>query len=203
MPRSPWLASAGWTKSAGVPVEASVAAILRATWPLLPMPVTTTRPADPRPAGRPRRAKRRSIASARLPQRLGFGQDDPAAAGDRRVAARPAGPGAVAGWLMREASGHRSLRRAVRADRARPATAGGSIRSGPAIVNAAGAHGAHGRCRGSMREHVLVRPAGEVEGGARRQEVEAGLGQGGAALARQHRVEPGAQRVQVETSRAA
>ena len=44
MPRSPWLASAGWTNSAGVPVEASVAAILRATWPLLPMPVTTTRP---------------------------------------------------------------------------------------------------------------------------------------------------------------
>jgi len=25
MPRSPWLASAGWTNSAGVPVEASVA----------------------------------------------------------------------------------------------------------------------------------------------------------------------------------
>ena len=31
MPRSPWLASAGWTKNAGVPVEASVAAILRPT----------------------------------------------------------------------------------------------------------------------------------------------------------------------------
>ena len=29
---------------AGVPVEASVAAILRPTWPLLPMPMTTTRP---------------------------------------------------------------------------------------------------------------------------------------------------------------
>src|SRR6185503_126885 len=44
MPRSPWLASAGWTNCAGVPVEAKVAAILRATWPLLPMPVTVTRP---------------------------------------------------------------------------------------------------------------------------------------------------------------
>jgi hypothetical protein len=44
MPRSPWLASAGCTNSAGVPVEASVAAILRPTWPLLPMPITTTRP---------------------------------------------------------------------------------------------------------------------------------------------------------------
>ena len=44
MPRSPWLASAGWTKMAGVPVEASVAAILRAIWPLLPMPVRMTRP---------------------------------------------------------------------------------------------------------------------------------------------------------------
>ena len=44
MPRSPWLASAGCRKNAGVPVLASVAAILRATWPDLPMPVTTTRP---------------------------------------------------------------------------------------------------------------------------------------------------------------
>ena len=31
MPRSPWLASAGCTKKAGVPVDASVAAILRPT----------------------------------------------------------------------------------------------------------------------------------------------------------------------------
>ena len=37
-------ASPGWTKNAGVPVEASVAAILRAMWPLLPMPETMTRP---------------------------------------------------------------------------------------------------------------------------------------------------------------
>ena len=44
MPRSPWLASAGWTKWLGVPVEARVAAILRPTWPDLPMPVTTTLP---------------------------------------------------------------------------------------------------------------------------------------------------------------
>ena len=44
MPRSPWLASLGWTKKAGVPVEARVAAILVAIWPDLPMPVTMTRP---------------------------------------------------------------------------------------------------------------------------------------------------------------
>src|SRR5438067_2339878 len=44
MPRSPWLASAGWTKRAGVPVEASVAAIFRAICPLLPIPVTISRP---------------------------------------------------------------------------------------------------------------------------------------------------------------
>lgn len=44
IPRSPWLASVGWTKKAWVPVEASVAAILRPTWPLLPMPLTMTRP---------------------------------------------------------------------------------------------------------------------------------------------------------------
>ena len=44
MPRSPWWASAGCTNIAGVPVEASVAVILRPTWPLLPMPITTRRP---------------------------------------------------------------------------------------------------------------------------------------------------------------
>src|SRR5690242_7658552 len=44
MPRSPWLASAACTKKAGVPVEASVAAILRAICPDLPSPVTITRP---------------------------------------------------------------------------------------------------------------------------------------------------------------
>ncbi len=44
MPRSPWPASAAWTKKAGVPVEAKVAAILRPIWPLLPTPLTTTRP---------------------------------------------------------------------------------------------------------------------------------------------------------------
>ncbi len=44
MPRSPWLASPGCTKNAGVPALASVAAILRPTWPDLPMPVTTMRP---------------------------------------------------------------------------------------------------------------------------------------------------------------
>src|SRR5580700_5465853 len=44
MPRSPWLASAACTKNAGVPVDASVAAIFLPTWPDLPMPVTMTRP---------------------------------------------------------------------------------------------------------------------------------------------------------------
>ena len=44
MPKSPWLASPGWTNIAGVPVEASVAAILRPMCPLLPMPITTTWP---------------------------------------------------------------------------------------------------------------------------------------------------------------
>ena len=48
MPRSPWLASAGCTKNAGVPVEANVAAIFRPTCPDFPMPVTITRPLLPR-----------------------------------------------------------------------------------------------------------------------------------------------------------
>src|SRR5215472_12490100 len=44
MPRSPWLASAGWTKNAGVPVDERVAAILWPMWPDLPRPLTMTRP---------------------------------------------------------------------------------------------------------------------------------------------------------------
>ena len=44
MPKSPCAASAGWTKNAGVPVDAIVAAIFRPTCPDLPMPVMTTRP---------------------------------------------------------------------------------------------------------------------------------------------------------------
>ena len=47
IPRSPWTPSAGCRKWAGVPVEASVAAILRPTCPDFPMPVTITRPAQP------------------------------------------------------------------------------------------------------------------------------------------------------------
>ena len=43
-PRSPWTASAGCRNNAGEPVELSVAAIFWAIMPLLPMPVTTTRP---------------------------------------------------------------------------------------------------------------------------------------------------------------
>ena len=43
-PRSPCTASAGCRNSAGLPVELSVAAIFCAMMPLLPMPVTTTRP---------------------------------------------------------------------------------------------------------------------------------------------------------------
>lgn len=48
MPRSPWKASPGWRKKLGVPVEASVAAILRPTRPDLPMPVTIHLPRLPR-----------------------------------------------------------------------------------------------------------------------------------------------------------
>src|ERR1039458_6786531 len=44
MPTSPCAASAGCRKNAGVPVEASVDAILFAICPDLPTPVTITRP---------------------------------------------------------------------------------------------------------------------------------------------------------------
>ena len=46
-PRSPCTASAGCRNSAGEPVELSVAAIFCAMMPLLPIPVTTTRPFCP------------------------------------------------------------------------------------------------------------------------------------------------------------
>ena len=46
MPRSPCEASAGCMKNAGVPVDASVAAILLPICPDLPIPVTTIRPSQ-------------------------------------------------------------------------------------------------------------------------------------------------------------
>ena len=77
MPISPWLASAGCTKNAGVPVEANVAASLRPIWPDLPMPVTTTRPFRLRIAeiaatklrARPLDASAISASSAIMPDR--------------------------------------------------------------------------------------------------------------------------------------
>ncbi len=62
-PRSPWIASAGWRKSEGLPVEASVAEIFWAMIPLLPMPVATTRPVQ---------AKSVSTARSKLSSRRGI-----------------------------------------------------------------------------------------------------------------------------------
>ena len=62
IPRSPWLASAGCTNMAGVPVEASVAVSLRPMWPLLPMPMTTRRP---RQANTRRTARAKASSSRR------------------------------------------------------------------------------------------------------------------------------------------
>lgn len=72
MPRSPWLASPGCMKNAGVPVEAMVEAIFPPTWPDFPMPVTTTRPLASRivaTAARklsPSRPVRRNTAAASI-----------------------------------------------------------------------------------------------------------------------------------------
>src|SRR5690606_14191400 len=50
----------------------------------------------------------------------------------------------------------------------------------------------------SMCKNILFRPAGQVQRSPRRQEVEAGLSEGGPALPRQHRVQYGFQLMQVE-----
>ena len=73
---------------AGVPVEARVAAILRATWPLLPMPVTMTRPVDGADRDRPRgEARPERPASARSrPERLGLEREHAARASRSRRA---------------------------------------------------------------------------------------------------------------------
>src|SRR2546425_389212 len=70
MPRSPCSESTGWRNDAGVPVEVSVAAILRAISPDLPTPETMSRPgaaASSRTAaanGGPSRSATRRIAAA-------------------------------------------------------------------------------------------------------------------------------------------
>src|SRR5437899_5552880 len=69
-PRSPCSESTGWRNEAGLPVEVSVAAILRAISPDLPMPETISRPvafSSSRTAAEkagPRRSATRRIASA-------------------------------------------------------------------------------------------------------------------------------------------
>ena len=85
IPRSPCDASAGCTKNAGVPVEASVAASLRPMWPDLPIPETTIRPrqlsiistAATNGSAQPRRQRR---------DRLGLGGEH--VAGERKRARR-------------------------------------------------------------------------------------------------------------------
>jgi len=65
IPRSPWLASPGCTKKAGVPVLARVAAILLPIWPDFPIPVTTTtRPGIRGSAGRRGQSCHRSSGSS-------------------------------------------------------------------------------------------------------------------------------------------
>src|ERR1700677_3890657 len=92
MPRSPGPASAAWTKKAGVPVEARVAAILRATWPDLPSPVTINRPLALRivsaaAANAVRKSDRSAAASAAMPL--------PSASSVRRAEATAAFAGSV------------------------------------------------------------------------------------------------------------
>ena len=47
IPKSPWLASPGCMKKAGVPVLDKVDEIFRAIWPDFPIPLSTTLPLQP------------------------------------------------------------------------------------------------------------------------------------------------------------
>ena len=181
MPRSPWLASAGWTKSAGVPVEARVAAILRATWPLLPMPVTTTRPViagqqvDDRGEGARRPGAARlcsaSASAAMHPParwRCGRGSLGSLAIGGLQAAARRR---QLAARLNVLSSGDPPARREYPAIRRRR-------RLGIACTGVDAGSAGRMQLRSSMGEDVLLGPAGEVELGPGRQEVEAGARRG-------------------------
>src|SRR5665213_3937766 len=183
IPRSPWLASAGWTNCAGVPVETRVAAILRATWPLLPMPVTISRPdaaahkssAAPNPPSSASASCRRPSISARITRR-------PTARSCASAVCRPrlaASPERFA-WAS-------SIKRTV--SRGPHSHAGGRT---PGIPRGRGA------AAPSMCEDVLLRPPLQVKQDARRKKVESGAGEVGAPFALQHHVELGAQRVQVQ-----
>ena len=97
IPRSPCEASAGCRKNDGVPVEASVAAILRPTCPDLPMPETTIRPSQ---------ASISSIASAKLSPSVC--ENSASASASSRSTRRPismsfsracAGEGAALAWV--------------------------------------------------------------------------------------------------------
>ena len=127
IPRSPWLASAGCTNSAGVPVEASVAAILRATCPDLPMPETITRP-------RAAEHQRHRLGEARPERR---GRDRPSAAASMPITRRPVAiscAGSSGGAAVHRAVSYarRCRPRPSRRGRAAPAPAGSRSRPAPA-----------------------------------------------------------------------
>ncbi len=87
-PRSPCAASTGWMNWLGVPVEVRVAAILRATMPLLPRPVTDA--AGTREQGAHRARERLLQAGGERLQSVGFLREDPAAEGDDLVVSEAA-----------------------------------------------------------------------------------------------------------------
>src|SRR5258708_8142152 len=195
MPRSPWLASAGWTNCAGVPVEEKVEAILRAIWPLLPMPVTATRP---------RTCDKRSTAALKLPLRSATSASRPAISVRRTggAASRSGAPvmmrGSKASRGPPAASAHRQRRTPRRLrNAASPHDHAAKYAEASLKVNEAADTSA------SVREDVLDAPAAEIEQRPGRQEIEAGLRQPLAPLARQHGVELRLERVEVEHGRRA
>ena len=137
-----------------MPVEARVAAILRATWPHLPMPVTMTRP--PR-AEEPRRRPRRRRSPTRRARRAA---PSASACMTRRAAGRRR-----ARTASRSAASSRSAARAVppsRHDlRFRP-----TYRSTRRSARRSTRRGRTRRCRhgaASVGEDVVLGPAGQVE----------------------------------------
>src|SRR5690242_5683520 len=193
MPRSPWLASAGCTKNAAVPVEAIVAAIFAPIWLFLPIPVTITRPvaAARISSAALKRWSRESISTARpsISNCSTRRAERSSGCADCLGSERSSGGADCLGSRLGAAwFGIMILAASCELTAFKPRK--WSYVKGIRLLARVGAP--------SVLEDILVGPAGKVQLGPERQEGEASSGQVSSTLARQHLVESGFENMQVE-----